>query len=182
MPVKAKREEKFAVYLDFLRRGYMPNKAARAAHLEPDSIRGRRKTDPGFYQAERDAIAEFSEEVEQVLLDAAFGVVHYAKDAQGNDVHETTVAKDGTVVTARKIANRDTKAALDWLKARNSAVFNIDKAVQRHQVEHTVNVKSLFGDIAALREALEGRSAPALRAGEVIEDAEVVSDTADEAL
>jgi hypothetical protein len=74
------------------------------------------------------------------------------------------------------IARRDTKAALDWLKARHSAVFNMDKAVQRHQVEHTINVKELFGDINALRAALEGRTTPELGPGTPAIDAESYED------
>src|SRR5690606_24256057 len=79
-------------------------------------VRARRQTDMQFRNDELEAHEEFKEKVESVLTDAAFGVVHYAVDADGRPVTND----QGKPV----VAQRDTKAALEWLKARQASVFN----------------------------------------------------------
>lgn len=163
------KEEDFEIYLQYLRRGMTPIKAARAVPMNPQRVRDKRRIDPVFRQEEMDAMEEAAEEVEQVLKDAAFGVVHYAKDADGNLIYNS----DGQPVKAQ----RDTKAALEWLRARNAAVFNINKSLEVN-VNHTVDAKELMSDISALAAQLEKRPAPALSAGDDsdILDAEVLED------
>lgn len=163
---REREEEKFNVYLQWVRRGKMQTEAARLARLPIAKVRQRRQTDMQFRNDELEAHEEFKEKVESVLTDAAFGVVHYAVDEDGQPVYD----KNGNKVPAQ----RDTKAALEWLKARQASVFN-----PARQVDINVNqqVQLDFSEFHKLRAELEGRRPAQLTPGqdyEEIIEAEIV--------
>jgi hypothetical protein len=156
---KQREEERFNVYIQHIRRGKFHSEACRLAKVKPEAVRLRLRTDPQFRQDVEEAHSEFSEKVEGVLVDAAFGVVHWAKDADGNPVLD----KNGNPVRAE----RDTKAALEWLKARNSSIFNPNKTLDVN-VKHSVELP--FQDFQKLRAELEARRPAQLMPGQDYED------------
>lgn len=163
---KEREAERFNVYLQWIRRGKFHSEACRLAKVKPQAVRLRQQTDPQFAQDLQEAHQEFAEQVESVLTDAAFGVVHYAVDKNDNPVYD----KNGNPVPAQ----RDTKAALEWLKARNSSIFNPARQVNVNvQQTHTLD----FTEIHTLRAQLEARRPAELAPGDLdIVDAEVLDD------
>lgn len=150
MPPPSNLAPKFELYLEFLMRGTLPLAAAKAAKLDARHVRERRRTDPEFIQDEQDAIGVFAEKMEQVIIDAAFGVREQDVDEHGDPAYT-----NGDI--PRPIyKQKDTAAAERWLKARARAVWNPDATV-KVQHTHTVDLKELFQDIGGLRAELERR-------------------------
>lgn len=156
---KQREAERFNVYIQHIRRGKLHTEASRLAKLKPAVVKQRLLTDPQFREDVQDAHNEFAEKVEGVLTDAAFGVVHWAKDADGNPVLD----KNGNPVRAE----RDAKAAETWLKARNASIFNPNKTLDVN-VKHSVELP--FQDFQALKAQLEERRPAQLMPGQDYED------------
>lgn len=161
---KSRAEERYNLYLQYIRRGKFHSEACRLAKVKPEKVRLRQQTNPQFRQDLLEAHAEFSEKVESVLTDAAFGVVHYAVDADGKELYNNQ--------GERVVAQRDTKAALEWLKARNSSIFSPARQVD---VSINQNVSLDFTDFHSIKAELEARRPAEIGPG-MIEDAEILYD------
>lgn len=133
-------------FIDLIRAGRMPMKAAREARIDWAWLTDRRREDPDLNQQIIDAINEYAEVVEQVILDAALArPPEY--DAEAKVWVHVGPSKDSVT------------AAEKWLKARARWLWNPDPKMtveHQHKVELTTSA-----DVAQLVARLEQRKARA---------------------
>lgn len=141
-------EERWPFYFEYLVAGQLPYTAARKCGIPAATLTARRKKDADFAEAEEEALVQYSELVEQYIIDVAIG--------------SDTPDKDRL------------KAAEMWLKVRNKKLWNTERdSTVNHK--HTIELKSA-GDILALQRQLEERRAKYVLDDPNIIDAEVVDD------
>lgn len=139
-------------FIDYLRDGKLPFKAARAAGVPHKALAHRLRSDPDFEAEFQAAMAEYAEEVEQIILDAALaGEPYWVQDGEKSGHWETPGPTKDAVNAAEK-----------WLKARQRALWAPDKTTT---VNHNVNVEITgTDDVLALQARLRERQRNAVQA------------------